>query len=34
LNSVPFEVTLWNVRGPLDPSCLLDLIHWLPPRKP
>jgi len=32
LNSVPFEVTLWNVRGPLDPSCLLDLIHWVPPR--
>ena len=34
LNSVRFEVTLWNVRGPLDPSCLLDLIHWTPPRKP
>jgi hypothetical protein len=26
--SVPFEVTLWNVRGPLDSDCLLDLIHW------
>jgi hypothetical protein len=33
LNSVPFEVTLWNVRGPLDPSGLLDLIHWVKPRK-
>jgi len=33
LNAVPFEVTLWNVRGPLDPSGLLDLIHWIPPRK-
>ena len=33
LNSGPFEVTLWNVRGPLDPDCLLDLIHWMPPRK-
>ena len=30
LNSVRFRVTLWNVRGPLDPKCLLDLIHWLP----
>jgi hypothetical protein len=26
--SVPFRVTLCNVRGPLDPNCLLDLIHW------
>lgn len=33
LNSVPFEVTLWNVRGPLDPICLLDLIHWVPFRR-
>jgi hypothetical protein len=33
LQSVPFEVTLWNVRGPLEPECLLDLIHWTPPRK-
>jgi hypothetical protein len=30
LVSVPFAVTLWNVRGPLDPNCLLDLIHWEP----
>lgn len=34
LNSVPFEVTLCNVRGPLESEGLLDLIHWLPPRKP
>ncbi len=33
LNSVPFKVTLWNVRGPLESDGLLDLIHWLPPRK-
>ncbi len=33
LNPVPFDVTLWNVCGPLDPDSLLDLIHWLPPRK-
>jgi hypothetical protein len=26
--SVPFKVTLWNVYGPLDPDCLLDLVHW------
>jgi hypothetical protein len=30
LVSVPFAVTLWNVRGPLDRQCLLDLIHWEP----
>jgi hypothetical protein len=30
LVSPPFEVTLWNVCGPLDPDCLLDLIHWQP----
>ena len=23
-----FEVTLCNVRGPLEANCLLDLIHW------
>jgi hypothetical protein len=28
LESVPFEVTLWNVCGPLDSDCLLDLVHW------
>lgn len=28
LNSLPFEVTLWNICGPLDSDCLLDLIHW------
>lgn len=28
LISVPFKVTLWNVGGPLDPDCLLDLVHW------
>jgi hypothetical protein len=27
--SVPFEATLWNVRGPLDVDCLLDLVHWI-----
>lgn len=30
LGAVPFNVTLWNVRGPLESDCLLDLIHWLP----
>ena len=29
LNPVKFEVTLWNVRGPMDTDCLLDLNHWL-----
>ena len=33
LNAVPFRVTLWNVRGPLESDGLLDLIHWTPPRK-
>ena len=33
LNAVPFRVTLWNVRGPLESDGLLDLIHWMPPRK-
>jgi hypothetical protein len=33
LHPVPFEVTFWSVAGPLDPDCLLDLIHWTPPRK-
>jgi hypothetical protein len=33
MTPAPFEVTLLNVRGPLDSECLLDLIHWLPPRK-
>jgi len=28
--AVPFAVTLWNVKGPLDAECLLDLIHWTP----
>ena len=30
VHSLPFEVTLSNVRGPLKPDCLLDLIHWIP----
>ena len=30
LATVPFSVTLWNVRGPLEPNGLLDLIHWMP----
>lgn len=25
----PFEVELWNVRGPHETECLLDLTHWL-----
>lgn len=33
LSSVPFSVTLWNVRGPHERECLLDLIHWLPKPK-
>jgi hypothetical protein len=33
VHPVPFEVTLWNVRGPLEPDGLLDLIHWVPPRR-
>jgi hypothetical protein len=32
--SVPFVVTLWNVCGPLDKDCLLDLVHWHPKPKP
>jgi len=28
LNSVPFCITLWNIRGPIDKDALLDLIHW------
>ncbi len=30
VHPLPFEVTLCNVRGPLDSDCLLDLIHWIP----
>src|SRR5262245_8578481 len=30
IHSVPFDVTLWNVNGPIDWDCLLDLVHWLP----
>jgi len=29
LSEKPFEVELWNVRGPLEEDCLLDLHHWL-----
>jgi hypothetical protein len=29
LSETPFEVELWNVRGPLEKECLLDLHHWL-----
>jgi len=32
--STPFRVTLWNVRGPLESDCLLDLVHWLPVESP
>jgi|SRR5579883_227557 len=30
LTSLPFAVNLWNVRGPLERTALLDLIHWEP----
>lgn len=30
---VPFEVTLWNVRGPFDADALLDLTYWTSRRK-
>lgn len=33
LNGIRFKVTLWNVCGPLDPDGLLDVIHWVSPRK-
>ena len=29
VSEMPFEVELWNVRGPLDKDCLLDLHHWV-----
>ena len=29
MSSLPFEVELWNVRGPFEEDCLLDLNHWL-----
>jgi len=29
LSEKPFEVELWNVRGPFEKECLLDLHHWL-----
>jgi hypothetical protein len=32
MTTVAFDVTLWTVRGPLDPDCLLDLIHWMEPK--
>jgi len=28
-SALPFEVELWNIRGPLEEDCLLDLAHWL-----
>jgi hypothetical protein len=28
LCSVPFIVTLWSIRGPLEANCLPDLVHW------
>lgn len=34
LVNVPYRVTLWNVRGPLEPECLLDLEHWIGKRSP
>jgi hypothetical protein len=29
LSGKPFEVELWNVRGPFEKECLLDLNFWL-----
>lgn len=29
LSGKPFEVELWNVLGPLEKECLLDLDFWL-----
>jgi hypothetical protein len=29
LSERPFEAELWNVRGPLEKECLLDLEFWL-----
>lgn len=29
ISGVPFEVELWNVRGPTEKECLLDLDFWL-----
>jgi hypothetical protein len=29
LVSVPFRVNLWNICGPLDAACLLDLTYWV-----
>jgi hypothetical protein len=34
IHPFPFQVTLWNVVGPLDHTCLLDLLHWTRPRRP
>jgi hypothetical protein len=28
LTEVPFTVTFFSVHGPMEPNCLLDLIHW------
>lgn len=33
MHPFPFRVTLWNVVGPLDHTCLLDLIYWTRPRR-
>lgn len=30
MTKVPFTVTLWNVCGPFEMECLLDLRYWLP----
>lgn len=29
LSGMPFEAELWNVRGPFEKECLLDLDFWL-----
>ncbi|MCC6794810.1 MAG: hypothetical protein IT366_06800 [Candidatus Hydrogenedentes bacterium] len=29
VSGMPFEVELWNVRGPFEKDCLLDLDFWL-----
>jgi hypothetical protein len=34
LTDVPFTVTFWSVRGPMEADCLLDLIHWVSSAEP
>ena len=34
LTDVPFTVTFWSVRGPMEADCLPDLIHWVSSAEP